>query len=289
MPRKKYVIKNNFGHRPRKSKGFSHWLYSLYTSVFGITNLTKRTQASDLINAISPEKGETVVDFGCSSGYLTMELARYAKYAIGIDINQVSSEVPDDVSDKIEFRSYNGELESIPLEKGEADKIFVSEVLQAIENRVEFLIALKKLLKPGGKLIIVHGGDRPVIRNAYEKKNLIIRMFSSLGAPAYFDKYQERLSEEFRSRLSRFITVDEVLMDIKNSGLAIDFIRNTPSDNVVKVLEWSQYFFSVLFNRARLLNNPLIFSMLYPLCLVGSFFPSQRNLQYCTIFVVRDE
>ena len=85
-PLTKLKLRRNFGHRPRNREGLLKRTFALFTAVFGISNLHKRQQVRDLFDTIAPNPSDTILDFGCSSGYITMEMARYAGNVIGLDI-----------------------------------------------------------------------------------------------------------------------------------------------------------------------------------------------------------
>jgi 2-polyprenyl-3-methyl-5-hydroxy-6-metoxy-1,4-benzoquinol methylase len=90
------------------------------------------------------EESDVVLDIGCGNGALTFDLAKKAKFVDGIDLDEKNIEVAK--------RKYNAE--NIEYKLGDATKdlseekydvIVLSNVLEHIENRVEFLRKLKKL------------------------------------------------------------------------------------------------------------------------------------------------
>ena len=89
-------------------------------------------------------KEDVVLDIGCGNGALTYDLAKKAKEVIGIDIEEKN----------IKFANKNYERENLKFTIGDSTKykfnkkfdvVILSNVLEHIENRVEFLKRMKKI------------------------------------------------------------------------------------------------------------------------------------------------
>jgi 2-polyprenyl-3-methyl-5-hydroxy-6-metoxy-1,4-benzoquinol methylase len=89
-------------------------------------------------------KSDRVLDIGCGNGALTFDLARKAKFVVGIDLNEKNIEVA-----KRKYKAKNIEYKvgdaTKDLSEEKYDVIVLSNVLEHIKNRVEFLRKLKKL------------------------------------------------------------------------------------------------------------------------------------------------
>ena len=71
---------HNFGYIPTGS------IRDIRGKLFGHINLLKRLQAKDIMKALNIEPGDLLLDFGCGSGYMTVEMAKLGKKTYGIDI-----------------------------------------------------------------------------------------------------------------------------------------------------------------------------------------------------------
>jgi len=278
---RKFKISRNFGHRPRN--GLKGKLYSFFTWAFGITNLVKRQQMRDLFAALNPTKNDVIVDFGCSSGYISMELAKYVKKAIGVDIKQNTSQVPDAVKNSVEFRSYDGQIDNIPVQKEECNKILAGEVLQAIDNNEALFAKFHQILMPEGELYVLHGVGRPVIEKAYDNNHWLLNVLRKFGGPKSYEEYQGLLNEEFRATSEKFITTSDIKKDMENAGFKIDSEINTPVDSVVYVVDWAQFILKVVFGKSRHLNNPIVFLLLTPVCEIARLISDKREIEYCVL------
>jgi len=87
---------------------------------------------------------DVVLDIGCGNGALTYDVAKKAKKVIGIDLNEknISTARRKYSRGNIEYIHGNA-LTDLPNEQ--FDVIILSNVLEHIDKRVEFLVSLKKL------------------------------------------------------------------------------------------------------------------------------------------------
>lgn len=102
------------------------------------------------------EPDAVVADLGCGTGKLTEAIAPFAQKVIGID----SSEAMIDAArtrlrllDNVELQ--RAELESIPLADACADVALMVLVLHYVASPPEVLRQVRRILEPGGRLVIV--------------------------------------------------------------------------------------------------------------------------------------
>ncbi len=84
-----------------------------------------------------------VLDVGCGNGALTADLAKVCAHAVGIDISSPNIE---QAKKKATAEFICGDATTYPFE-GEFDAVVLSNVLEHIEDRVNFLKKLKKITK----------------------------------------------------------------------------------------------------------------------------------------------
>lgn len=133
------------------------------------------------------EPGERVLDVGCGKGELAYDLAeRGGANVTGIDLNAWSLGFARDRfrSPRLEFVEADA-LEWTP--HGSYDVVVLSNVLEHIEDRVEFLRRLRELARPSRFLIRV-----PVL-----ERDWLVGLRRDLGLPYYGDPTHEtEYSEE---------------------------------------------------------------------------------------------
>lgn len=126
-------------------------------------DLTRRRQAS--FDALHPNPGETILDIGCGSGMLTVELARAVGpdgRIIGIDPNEEMRSVAVGRCQGyscVEF--IDGLATALPLDDAVADKAVAVQVFEYIEDIDGAVAEAMRCLKPGGRLVVsdLHAGS----------------------------------------------------------------------------------------------------------------------------------
>lgn len=89
------------------------------------------------------DKDDVVLDVGCGNGALSYDVAKKAKKVVGIDLNEKNVSFAKQRYSKENIEYICGDaLKDLPDEK--FDIIIMSNVLEHIENRVEFLDRLKE-------------------------------------------------------------------------------------------------------------------------------------------------
>ena len=87
---------------------------------------------------------DSVLDIGCGNGALTYDVAKKAKIVTGIDLNEKNIKIAKDKFSRKNINYVFGDaLTDLPDKK--YDVIILSNVLEHIEKRAEFLRSIKKL------------------------------------------------------------------------------------------------------------------------------------------------
>ena len=89
-------------------------------------------------------ENDTVLDIGCGNGALTYDIAKKAKNVVGIDLSKKNISIAKKKHFRKNIKYIHGNaLTELPDEK--FNVIILSNVLEHINKRLEFLISLKKL------------------------------------------------------------------------------------------------------------------------------------------------
>jgi ArsR family transcriptional regulator len=99
-----------------------------------------------------------VADFGCGTGTLSVAIARWARHVWAIDQNsealvQAKERAAREGLTNIHFLCED--LHRLSLPAGERDLIVISQSLHHVESPAAVLIEAARLLKPGGKLVVL--------------------------------------------------------------------------------------------------------------------------------------
>lgn len=98
----------------------------------------------------------TVADLGCGTGNLTGELSRFVGQVIGVDNTQAMLDAAKRRTHgltNVDLRQ--GDLESLPIESSTCDAALMVLVLTYLPEPVPALREMARVLKPGGKAVIV--------------------------------------------------------------------------------------------------------------------------------------
>jgi len=97
-----------------------------------------------------------VLDFGCGPGFFTIPFAKIARQVVAVDIqpNMLLKAVEFAEENQVVVKTIQSDGESMSLPEGCVDLIFLSGVYHELAKRRKVLTELKRILKPGGRIVI---------------------------------------------------------------------------------------------------------------------------------------
>lgn len=104
--------------------------------------------------AVPFTRQKTVLDIACGEGYGSNLLAAASEFVFGIDISEetIAEACIKYTSPNISFLA--GAADRIPLESASVDVVVSFETLEHHDKHTEMLLEIKRVLKPGGMLIM---------------------------------------------------------------------------------------------------------------------------------------
>lgn len=98
--------------------------------------------------------GSSVLEVGCGEGYGTSLLAQMASRVTALDVDEatLASAAAKYGSDKTKFTSYDGGR--MPFPDGGFDAVVCFQVIEHVRDDAAFVRELRRVLKPGGPLIL---------------------------------------------------------------------------------------------------------------------------------------
>ncbi|MBV6458882.1 MAG: Ubiquinone/menaquinone biosynthesis C-methyltransferase UbiE [Fimbriimonadaceae bacterium] len=121
---------------------------------------------------LSHTNGKVFLDYACGEGHAACQCAKVAKLAIGLDISSTSIELSKTnarrlgVDDKTYF--LQGDCENTGLPDNSIDVVLCSGMLHHLDLSYAFP-ELRRILKPGGKILAVEALDYNPLIKAYRK------------------------------------------------------------------------------------------------------------------------
>jgi SAM-dependent methyltransferase len=99
-----------------------------------------------------------VADIGCGEGYLTLEMARWARTVFGIDRSDMVLERAKALADRRRITNVQwkkGDLARLPLRDASVDVALLSQALHHAADPEDALSEAARILRPGGRLLIL--------------------------------------------------------------------------------------------------------------------------------------
>jgi SAM-dependent methyltransferase len=110
------------------------------------------TPAKALLGLLDPEW--VVADLGCGAGHVSSLVAPFVRRVIGVDASAAMLAAAEDVVPaSVDLRQ--GTLEALPIGDAEVDLVLLVLVLHHVPDPARALAEAARVLKPGGRLIVV--------------------------------------------------------------------------------------------------------------------------------------
>ena len=135
---------------------------SYFESLAGDWEHIRKSYFDDRMTSLAIEKllprDLTLADIGCGTGSLTLELARFARKVIGIDLSQEMLRRAKVVAKErdlhnVDFRQ--GDALNLPLAARSVDAAFCVMVLHFLPDPARAIAGLCRITRPGGSVILV--------------------------------------------------------------------------------------------------------------------------------------
>ena len=113
-----------------------------------------RTEA--VLKFIDANKKDRILEIGCGSSQVLEYLSKKSNNVYGVDIDkEIIEEQKKRLKSSVKLKVDNKLEEGLSFEDSYFDIIILSDVIEHVSNRFEAMKELKRILKPGGQLVIV--------------------------------------------------------------------------------------------------------------------------------------
>jgi ubiquinone/menaquinone biosynthesis C-methylase UbiE len=113
-----------------------------------------------LREALEPQPGERVLEVGPGTGYYSLDVARWVGPSGRLDVLDVQQEMLDHTmrrADEAQIRSIQprrGDARELPYEDATFDAAYLVAVLGEVPDQQLAMSELRRVLKPGGRLVV---------------------------------------------------------------------------------------------------------------------------------------
>jgi trans-aconitate methyltransferase len=127
------------------------WDSTLYDESFGIITQL----GAGVVELLAPRPGERIVDLGCGTGGLTVQIATAGAEVVGIDASEAMIARARELYPDLRFEVAKGEDFTV---ESPVDAVFSSAALHWMWPPQEVAASVARALKPGGRFVAEMGG-----------------------------------------------------------------------------------------------------------------------------------
>lgn len=106
------------------------------------------------IGGLKQFRNKTVLDLGCGDGEDGIAISKFAKKVIGVDIEK-NPQWRKNQSLKVKF--IVAKAEKLPFKDSHFDALFLKDVIHHVQNIEKTMSEIKRVTKPGAKIILIEG------------------------------------------------------------------------------------------------------------------------------------
>lgn len=123
-----------------------------------VLDYEQRVRSTTVLRLLQPQRGETILDIGCGNARDIVPMLNAGASVVGVDLSQGMIEqgrrdlAAAGVTGGVTLQV--GDATALPFAAGRFDKVVCSEVIEHIPNADRAISEFRRVLKPGGLLVV---------------------------------------------------------------------------------------------------------------------------------------
>ncbi len=201
----------------------SSWLFNIGAEIYGWFTAQAAWRASCARLAAKVVDAETVVDLGCGPGVSTFELARALPRAriIGLDVAARMLNEARRRQGTPRIRWLRGDSACLPIASGSVDACTGHSFLYLVANRQATLAEIKRVLTPGGELVLMEPNARAATIRQVLNVSRDPRHLISVGLWRPFSRLHGRFSAKTLTHTLERAGFEDVRVEDALGGLGL--------------------------------------------------------------------
>jgi arsenite methyltransferase len=164
------LAQNQDGRRTKEDIERMHQDPRAYISMLENPQRDSEQKPEEVLKVLDIKRGETIADIGAGSGYFAFRIAKQVGDSGRVYAVDINSDMILFMNRKIRELKLGNVVTHLSapddplLIDGSVNRFFVCNTWHHIQNRVNYLALMKKVLKPGGQIIVMdyHKKELPV-------------------------------------------------------------------------------------------------------------------------------
>lgn len=193
--------------------------------VLGQDNLLKRAHVREAFRHMELEPEDHVLEVGAGGLFYAGEIARQVRSVVAMDQSETVGQPLKHLRFPPRLIVVRADAHALPFADARFDKVFISEVFPVLADPLACAREVFRVLKPGGKVISVHGDIFRGMQSVFEwrvSQVLIRRAQARWGTPTTYAEFQEHYLALHGTKAAFFEDRDRFVDDLLTRSGFVD-------------------------------------------------------------------
>lgn len=119
-----------------------------------VGKLIKKYESELLLELLTPQPGESILDVGCGSGLFTQDVLACRTSVIGLDLSLPMLRLAINRADPVNFIGLCGDMRTLPFADNSFAKVFSMTAIEFVKDARQVLCELERVTINGGCIVV---------------------------------------------------------------------------------------------------------------------------------------